>query len=741
VTNKTESAAADGRTSRRTFLGVAGAGAAAVSLAGCERVSRFLRASGAPSAEVAARHDPHFVFSICDNCVNKCGIRARVVDGRVVKLDPNPYFPKSRSMLCAKGNAGVKVLYDPDRLKQPLIRAGRRGEGRWRKASWDEALDYTAAGLRRVRDKYGPQGVLFSSSEAFQERFFRTFAQAFGSPNSARHPSMCLTSGNVGFFITYGTVPEYDLENSRYIIMSGANRLESFITPDTMDLMQVLRTRKAKLVYLDPRFTVTASKADEWLPIRPGTDLAFYLALMHVLLAEDLYDKAFVAGYTQGLDELRAHVQAYTPEWAERETEIPAERIRAIAREFAYYAPRAVIYRGRRSSWYGNDTEMRQAMAIANALVGNWDVAGGLLPADKIELPELDVPEFPFPEAGRVDEITTRHPLARADDGAYVEMREAVLADKPYPVRGWMIYKQNPLHILPDRAKTEAMLRKMDFVAAIDIIPSDTAWMADVILPESTYLERTDPVESFAAPYGFLALRKQVVPPLFDTRACLDIMKGLAGRLGLESFFQYDIDSVIAAQLAPHGLTRADFDRTGMWSDRQVRSYGTTRNAEYRFRTPSGKIELANERLRRQGLDPLPRYVPPVGPAPGELRLLPGKQAFFTHAANQNNEWLHELCPENLLWIHRAEAEKRHIGEGDLVIVRSPVGQVRVKAHVTDRLRPDCVHLPHGFGQRSPGLRRAGGRGASDQDLIVARSDRITGNAALHETFVTVERA
>jgi thiosulfate reductase/polysulfide reductase chain A len=235
-------------------------------------------------------------------------------------------------------------------------------------------------------------------------------------------------------------------------------------------------------------------------------------------------------------------------------------------------------------------------------------------------------------------------------------------------------------------------------------------------------------------------LRKQVVPPLFDTRPCHDIMKGQAGRLGLASFFAYDIGSVIAALLAPRGLCAADFDRSGMWSDRQARTYGTTRNAEYRFRTPSGKIELANERLRRQGLDPLPRYVPPVGPGPGEFRLLPGKQALFTHAANQNNEWLHELCPENRLWIHRGEAARRGIAEGDEVIVRSAAGQVRVKAHVTDRIRPDCVHLPHGFGQRSPGLRRAGGRGASDQDLIVARSDRITGNAALHETFVSVEK-
>jgi thiosulfate reductase/polysulfide reductase chain A len=503
----------------------------------------------------------------------------------------------------------------------------------------------------------------------------------------------------------------------------------------------VLRTRKAKLVYLDPRYTVTASKADEWLPIRPGTDLAFYLALIHVLLAEDLYDKEFVAAFTQGLPELQAHVAAYTPEWAEGETEIAAARIRAIAREFAYYAPRAVIYRGRRSSWYANDTEMRQAMAIANALVGNWDVPGGLVPADKIEMPELEVPEFPYPDVARVDGIEERHPLARAEDGAYVELREAVLADRPYPVRGWMIYKQNPLHILPDRAKTEAMFRRMDFVAAIDIVPSDSAWMADVILPESTYLERTDPVEAFAAPYGFLALRRQVVPPMFDTRPALDIMKGLAKRLGLEAWFQYDIDSVIAAQLAPQGLTRADFDRTGMWSDRRSRSYGTTRNAEYRFRTPSGRIELANERLRRQGLDPLPRYQPPVGPPPGEFRLLPGKQAFFTHAANQNNEWLHELCPENRLWINRAVADVRGIAEGDELVVRSAAGEVRVKAHVTDRIRPDCVHLPHGFGQRSPALRSARGRGASDQDLIVARFDRITGNAALHETFVRVERA
>ncbi len=729
--------------SRRGFLGATGVGLAALATTGCERVGRFLQysSSRAPSSKVAARRDLTDIYSICDNCVNKCGVRAHVAGGRLVKLDPNPHFPKSRSMLCAKGNAGIKVLEDPDRLKHPLIRVGERGAGQWRVATWDEALDFVATRLKVVREKYGPQGVLFSSSEGFQERFFRTFNQAFGSPNVCRHPTLCLASSNLGFFITYGTVPEYDIENSRYIIMSGANRLESFITPDSIDLMTVTRTKKAKLVYLDPRFTVTASKADEWLPIRPGTDLAFYLALIHVLIEEKLYDQAFVAAYTHGFDELTAHVAPCTPEWAATETDIPAERIRAIAREFAYYAPRAVIYRGRRSSWYSNDTEMRQAMAIANALVGNWDQPGGIVPKDAIALGSVELPEPPYPEVSSCDGVSEEHPLSRFDDGNYLDMRRHILADEPYPVRGWMIYKQNPMHALPDRALTETMFRKMDLVVVIDIMPTDSAWLADVILPESTYLERTDPVEGFNAPYPFIALRRQVVPPQFDTRPCLDIMRGLAERLDLNDHFNYDMDAFIAAQLAPLGLRTDDFLATGHWSDNKTRAFGATRNPDFRFKTPTGKIELANERLRRRGFDPLPRYVAPTQPSPGQFRLIVGKQAYFTHAMHQNNEWLHEICPENFVWINSAEARRRGIADGDWVTVRSPIGSVRIKAYVTDRIRADCVHIPHGFGQRSPGLRLAEGRGASDQDLIVPREDRLSGNAALHETFVSIERA
>lgn len=728
-----------GEISRRRFL--AGSSLAALSLgalAGAPPMLRFLRDAAGDGAATGPVLD---LFSVCDNCVNKCGLKAHVVGGRLRKLDPNPYFPKSRSMLCAKGQAGVQVLYDPDRLKAPLIRTGPRGSGQFRQASWKEAFDYTAEQLGKLREKYGAGGVLFSSTEGFQEHFFREFSSAFGSPNHVRHPSLCLASGNVGFFSVFGTVPAFDVANTQYMILSGANRLESFITPDSMDLVEVLDRKKAKLVYLDPRFTVTAAKADQWIPIKPGTDLAFYLALIHVLIDEGLYDKAFVAAYTSGFEELAAGVLRNSPEWAEGECEVPAAQIRSIARELAYHAPRAFIYQGRRTSWTVNDTPMRQAMAIANALIGNWDRPGGLGPRTSLRPGELERDLWPpTPAQECLVDMEAKHPLANAEDGAYLDFRERVLRNEPYPVRGWVVYKQNPMHSLPDRARTRQMIDQMEFVAVIDIMPTDTAWLADVILPELTYLEREDPVIGFEDPYPFLAMRRPVVAPLYDLRSCFEICKELAGRLGFPEFYDYTIEQMQIAQLSPFDLRPVDFRATGIWTDVKEKNYGRTLVPDHRFPTPSGKIELASERMRRRGYDPVPVYVPPDPIPEGSFRLLVGKNAFFTHAFNQNNPWLHELMPENRLWIHPKPAMQRGIADGDEVTVASPVGQVLLRAFVTERIRPDCVHVPHGFGHISPLMTRVHGVGACDSDLIISREDRITGNAALHETLVTVAR-
>src|SRR5438445_8141947 len=369
---------------RRGFLKMATGGAVGAALLQTEACRVPLQQQKAAKDVVPRLEIP----TTCDMCVNKCSMIAIVEKGVLKKLNPNPENPKSKGMLCARGNAGIQQLYDTARIKHPMIRTGERGEGKWKVVGWDEALDFAAQKLSAIKEKYGPQGTLWSSSESFQEVFFRNLSQAFGSPNSVRHPTLCLASVNLAYSLTFGTVPSFDLLNSKYIIMSGANRLESFITPDTMDLIESAEYRKAKLIYLDPRFTVTASKADEWYPIRPGTDLAFLLAMLNVIVGENRYDKEFVANYTVGFDKLTEHVKAFSPDWAEKETEIPAKDIVRIAREFSDAAPRAVYYAGRRSSWYREDFHMRRAQAILNAIVGSWDREGGMIPNGKIALGE-----------------------------------------------------------------------------------------------------------------------------------------------------------------------------------------------------------------------------------------------------------------------------------------------------------------------------------------------------------------
>jgi thiosulfate reductase/polysulfide reductase chain A len=725
------------RVTRRTFINGAGAAAAAAALAPHLGCARFLRRGAAPKIET------HEVATACEVCPNKCAVLAVVEGGRIRKLNPNPASPKSRGMLCARGNAAVKSVYDPDRVKQPLIRAGARGEGKWRAVSWDEAFDFAGAGLAKIKQQHGPEAVIWSSTEGFQEEFFKNLGLAFGSPNILRHPTLCLASVNLAYSMTFGTVPSFDMLNADYVVISGANRFESIITPDTMDLIESTMNRKAKLVYLDPRFTVTAAKADEWYPIRPGTDMAFILAMIHVIIAEQRHDKSFVATYCHGFDELAAHVAQYTPEWAERETEIPARDIVRIAREFADAAPRALYYAGRRSSWYTNDFQMRRAQAILNAIVGSWDREGGVVPNSTIALGEYLFLPWDEPQAERVDEIGTRFPLAAKGDGVFLQARENVLAGKPYPVKGWMVYKQDPMSALPDRARTQKMLEQMDFVGVIDTQMSDTAWFADVVLPESTYLERTDPLHMLPGIWPVVVMRQQVVPPIHDTRPNLEIVQGLAKRLGLTDFFDYTIEQWVEAQArelpVPEPLEH--LKRHGVFAAAGAPFYGKTLVGDHRFLTKSGKIELVSERLAEAGHDALPVYTRPVQPPAGAFRMVLGRKATHTHAATTNNVWLAELTPTNDLWINPEPAAALGVASGDLVEVASSSGVVRLPARVTDEIRPDCVFMLHGFGKKSGMLSLAHGNGASDSEVLTTAWDTVSGNAAFHETFVTVKKA
>ncbi len=531
--------------SRRRFL----QGSVALSVFGSSSMA-------IPDLLAKKREDKHKkVATLCEMCVNKCAAIAEVENGIVKKLDPNPLFPKSKNMLCARGDAGIHALYDPDRLKYPMIRIGKKGEGKFKRVSWEEAYDAILHGTKDFKgllqivdeEKDNRSTIAYCAGEGMAEHTFKLFMNdKFGSTNFVNHSSICLQTTISGYALTIGSYGKADMENASYVIMAGANRAEAILTPDTMDMFKRTRGRGLKLIVVDPRYTVTAQHADKWLGIKVGTDLAFVLALTYVAIKEVRYNKAFVAKNVNGFEEYKNHILShnYTPEWAEKITGIPAETIHTVAREFMAHAPRAIYYQGRRTAWSKQDFQLRRAQAIFTALGGGIDVKGGIIFGKRLPLGLHDITTAIYSQAKtRADKNEAAFVGA---NGTWIGMRNMIIEGRaPYPVRGMFIYKQNPMLCIPNTHKTKKMLEQLELVVTIDTMPSDTVMMSDVVLPECTYLEREDPVKSFAGTEPAIVLRNKVIDPLYESKPVYDILKGLAQKASKPLFEitkKYDAD-------------------------------------------------------------------------------------------------------------------------------------------------------------------------------------------------------
>ncbi len=717
--------------SRRDFLKL---GSAAV---GVVALGEFIP----PIVAHAARENGHldangdgYIPSLCEMCVWRCGLLAKVKDGRVVKLEGNPDHPHSKGKLCPRGQAGLMNTYDPDRVLTPLIRVGERGEGKFRKASWDEALDLVANRMLEIKQKYGPEAMVFSSTHNLSQVQFENLLQAYGSPNYGTQRSLCFNAMIVSNLMTYGMEePARDYGRLKYLILTGRNLAEAISNSETGDLIHAV-DRGAKMVYLDPRYTKTAAKAAEWLPIRPGTDLAFHLGLLNVITTEGLYNSYFVSQYTTGFDELANSVSQYTPEWASAITEVPADTIRRIAREFSAAAPYALAHNGWRTSNFVNSFQTERAITILNALVGNWGTA--MLPAageasDGLGKPPQ--PAYPRVSALRLDGVPWKYPFVPLKIGVFQQLRDSILDANPYAAHGWFISRQNPVMSLPDRKRTLDAFSKMDFIVTVDILMNDTAWFSDVVLPEASYLERYDPLNVVGS-RAFI--RQPVIEPQGDGRSALWIYKQLGDRLGISDFFQYgDERDYLAQQLRPLGVS-LDEVRSRGYID--LPAGGTE---FYKWNTPSGKIELKSETLENAGFSALPTWEEPPAPKSGQFYLLTGKGARQTQFGTQNNQLLHKYDDEPCLWMNRKTAAAQGLRDNDLVEVKSEVGTIYVKLLATEAIRPDCVYMQSGFGHLSMGLTTAYGFGGSDSDLHLTFTDPISGGQALSQTFVTVEKA
>jgi thiosulfate reductase / polysulfide reductase chain A len=721
--------------SRRRFLRITAATLAAAGLGPTLLGSPRARAA---SLTPGLKTVPTF----CDVCFWKCGAIGTVRDGALWKLEGNPLDPLSQGRLCPRGTGGVGAHVDPDRLRHPLLRATVRGEEKWNVVSWDEALGFTAERMMKIKAEYGPEAMAMFS-HGLGGNFLKHTLKAYGAVNfTAPSFAQCRGPRDVGFRLTFGDDPgspeRTDIAHAKCLVLIGSHLGENMHNTQVQEFAHAV-ANGCTVIVADPRFSVAASKAKHYLPIKPGTDLALLLAWMHVLVKEKLYDADYVAKYGYGFESFAAYLEPFTPEWAYPETGLAPELIRETAREMGRHRPATLVHPGRHSTWYGDDTQRSRAVALLNALLGSWGREGGFYIPSSMELPGYPYPAYPTSAKGKVDNPGKKYPFAH--EAISTGIREATLSGTPYPVKGWLTYAVNLLYALPNEAETLKAIEALDLLAVIDVIPSETAGWADVVLPEATYLERHDDlnVELFREP--FIALRQPVVAAPDEQKPNWWIARELATKLGLERYYPWkDIEEYLAFRLQKGGYSFEELKQKGiLLGAKQPRYF--EEGVEPVFETPSKKIEFYSSQLEAKGFDPIPKYTPPDPVPRGTYRLLTGRAPTHSFSRTQTNPILHDVMSENEVWLNAKEAARLGVKSGDYVKLHNQDGVVseRVKVKATERIRPDCVFMVHGFGHTSKGLKRAYRKGASDTKLQTRyRVDPLMGGTGLNMNFVSV---
>jgi anaerobic selenocysteine-containing dehydrogenase len=673
---------------------------------------------------------------ICPHdCPDTCVMTVGVEGGRAVTLGGDPEHRFTQGFLCAKVNHYLERVYSPERLLHPMKRAGAKGEGRFARITWDEALDIIADHLRRVATEHGPQAILpysyagnmgLLAGGSMDRRFFHRL----GASKLGR--TICASAGAAGLEATIGGRLGFDPEavvHSRLIVAWGANIVSSNV--HLWPFIEEARRRGARLVAIDPFRSRTAEKADEHLALLPGTDGALALAMMHVVFRDGLEDSDYIARYTIGSTELRARVAEWTPARAAAITGLDAAVIERFAREYATTRPSALRLN------YGLNRHAGAGMAVRTiaclpAVVGAWrDVGGGLLLSSSgafptntaaLERPELSPPgtrTINMSEIGRV-------------------LNDATLAP---PVKALFVYNSNPAAVAPDQESVRRGLARPDlFTVVHELFATDTVDFADIVLPATTTLEMYDIHKAYG--HLYLSLNRPAIAPLGESKANNDVFRLLAARMGFDDPALRESDVEIARQAMdwthPHlaGRTFEDLERAGTLRLSVPDPYAPF--AAGGFPTPSGKCELYAAGLAARGLDPLPTYTPPREnrtSAPALAARYP--LAFISPPAHHFLNSTFSAQPvfvrresEPVVVLHPQDAAARGVSDGAMVRTFNDRGAFLARAHVSDAARPGvAVGLSIWWAKMCPGGRNANavtsqaltdlGGGATFYDVLV----------------------
>ena len=695
------------------------------------------------------------VATVCEVCFWNCaGWVYKHPDGKIQKVIGNDIDPHSNGRLCPRGTGGLGMYTDEDRLKTPLIRVEKNGRQEFVEATWDEALDLVVKKMLEIDTKYGKESLALLHHGKTGPHF-KSLLKYWGTDTNAKPANaQCLITREAGYIATFGTglaSPEpTDIRNTECLVLIGSHFGENMHNGHVQDISDLI-DRKGEIIVVDPRFSTAAAHATHWLPIKPATDMALLLAWIHVLIYEELYDKEYVANYAHGFDELKDHVQSFTPEWAQSITTIPAGDIYKTARVMGQASPKTIVHPGRHTAWYGDDTQRTRAMAIINAILGSWGRKGGFYFAEKFKLPKYPHPKPPKPKWTWRDISQEKHKLAYA--GITNEIFDHALPEYkgPYKVKGMFFVATNPIQAVPSEAKIKRALQNLDFVMAVDTMPSEITGYADVVLPECTFLERLDDIRVSQHKSPNIALRYPAVEPKYNTKPGWWIAREIGVRLGLYDFYKWEnFEEVLEWQLKKVGSSMEEMKRVGVKHFPRTKPMYMNEEEGHYFNTNTGKIELVSTDFQEWGYDPLPVYKSHGEVPAGYQRLIYGRLPMHTFGRTLNNPNLFDLKKEPKLWVHPKVARIYGVENDQEVWLKNSKGKhssFSIKVRVTERIRHDSVFLPHGFGNKGRlvvdgeivEMSRTYGRGISDAELISNVSiDPETGGTGMRNNFVTI---
>lgn len=747
--------------SRRKFIG---GGLALGGVLAAGGPTSILRGLGFAKEVSAAPADDQEKISLscCNPECNNCSLQVHVRKGRVVRISPNPkYYTRP----CLRGRSRLQWNYHPDRLKYPFKRVGERGEGKWERISWEEALDTIAANLAKVRDEHGPEAVFFTAGavmsvlpNAMQGRFANAFGK--GVLTGSQGSLCCAQQGEASTATQgYRTAGIEQLAYSKLILIWGHNPAVTYIPH--WRLIAEARDQGARLVTVDPRYSETAGKSDQWISIKPGTDTAMTMAMIRIIIEEKLYDAGFAlsrsnlpflvnqatgkllrqddvipggnhnaflvwdqatnsavlpdeavsptleGNFTVGnfsvrtvFSRLRERVAKYTPEYASNITGVPAQVISELAYAYATIKP-ALIDSGMSGAQRTSHGEyFVQSLLYLAGLTGNIGVLGGGV---------NDTGGFSH---GTNASINAPYPAAYKGRIPATKFGEYFLENKPYPIKA-VYWQGKGLGQIPNSNKVLEGLKKMDFVVVQEHFFGDAASIADIVLPVATLFERYDVM--CASRSFYYHLMDKAIEPFMEARSDGWIYTELAKRLGFGELFNKTEEEWVNTVLEPTGLTVESLRESGpvwIWGDPKLNKYKTKWEEpphyffkDTPFTTASKRYEFHSSRWEDLGFEPLVDYFPPEESAESNpdlfkkypLSLVANKIRTKVHSTYALMPWLSEIYPKSWVTMHTEDAEARGIKDGDLVEVFNDRGSIKVTAHVHAGIRPGVVSLPNGW--------------------------------------------